>query len=397
LPERAANRTSSGSPRPGLALAAVYAALFVSAGFYLPFFPLFLSVSGLSPEAIGLIVAVPMAVRLFANPLAGTLSDRIGRPRRFLATLGLGAALAFAVMALVPGPAALFVLVAVATIFWGPAFPLTDAFGVRLARERGVDYGRARLWGSVSFIGANIGLGAALHFVAPQAVVWFIAAALLMFAGSAMLMPRLDKTAGEAGAEVPRFSRRVVLGVCAAAIVQSSHSLLYTFGSVHWVSTGISPAMVGVLWAAGVAAEVVVFYFATAALRRYSALGLILIGGVSSILRFALTALDPPQWLLLPLMTMHAFTFTATYLGMVTLAGASGGAAAQGRAQTFASAAVSIAMLLATLAAGPLYARYGAYAFFGSSAIAALGCLLALLAIAQPQSAGPAGKTRAPS
>lgn len=397
MPERAANRTGSKPPRPALALAAVYAALFVSAGFYLPFFPLFLSASSLSPEAIGLIVAVPMAMRLFANPAAGTLSDRIGRPRRFLAALGLGAALAFALMALVPGPAALFVLVAIATVFWGPAFPLTDAFGVRLARERGIDYGRARLWGSVSFIGANIGLGAALHIVAPQAVVWFISGALLMFAASAMLMPRLDTPAGDAANDAPRFSLRVVLGVFAAAAVQSSHALLYTFGSVHWVSIGISPAMVGVLWAAGVAAEVVVFYFATAALRRFSALGLILIGGVSSMLRFALTALDPPQWLLLPLMTMHAFTFTATYLGMVTLAGASGGAAAQGRAQTFASAAVSIAMLLATLAAGPLYARYGVYAFFGSSAIATLGCLLALMAMAQPQNEGSAGNTRAPS
>ncbi|HRF07748.1 MAG TPA: MFS transporter, partial [Xanthobacteraceae bacterium] len=73
-------------------LASVYAALFVAPGFYLPFFPVFLAAMGFSPEAIGIAIGIPMAVRLFANPIAGVLSDRIGRPRRFLALLGVGAA-----------------------------------------------------------------------------------------------------------------------------------------------------------------------------------------------------------------------------------------------------------------------------------------------------------------
>jgi hypothetical protein len=54
-------------------------------------------------------------------------------------------------------------------------------------------------------------------------------------------------------------------------------------------------------------------------------------------------------------------------------------------------------MLLATLAAGPLYARFGVHAFFASSAIAAFGCLLAFAALAQPQNERAAGNTRAPS
>jgi PPP family 3-phenylpropionic acid transporter len=81
----------------------------------------------------------------------------------------------------------------------------------------------------------------------------------------------------------------------------------------------------------------------------------------------------------------------------VSIAGESGGAGAQGRAQAFSSTAVSIAMLLATIAAGPLYARYGAYSFLGSSLIALFGLGLAIAAWLQPQSAGSAGKTVEPS
>jgi PPP family 3-phenylpropionic acid transporter len=391
------SRTFFAGSRGSGALSAVYAALFVAPGFYLPFFPVFLASLGFSAEAIGIAIGIPMGVRLLANPVAGIFSDRWGRPRRFLTVLGLGAASAFALMAVLPGTGAILLLVALATLFWGPAFPLTDAFGVRLARERGIDYGRARLWGSVAFIGANVALGVALEVLPPVSIVWLIAASLVLFALFAQMLPRLQQPVVEVATAPPKVSAKVLLAVFAAACVQSSHAALYAFGSVHWSASGISSSFIGFLWGAGVAAEVVVFYFATAMLKRFSPIGLILIGGVSSIIRFALTALDPPQALLVPLMTMHAFTFTATFLGMVSIAGESGGAGAQGRAQAFSSTAVSIAMLLATFAAGPLYASYGAYAFLGSSLIAAFGCVLALLAWLQPQSAGSGGKTVEPS
>lgn len=391
------SRTPPGKSTGSVTLAAVYAALFVAPGFYLPFFPVFLASLGFSPEAIGIAIGIPMGVRLLANPAAGILSDRWGRPRRFLAVLGLGAASAFLLMAALPGTVSVLLLVAVATLFWGPSFPLTDAFGVRLARERGVDYGRARLWGSVAFIFANVALGVALEVLPPVWVVWLIATALVLFALSAQTLPRLQSPSAAEAASPPKIGAKALLAVFAAACVQSSHAALYAFGSVHWRASGISSSFIGFLWGAGVAAEVVVFFFATVLLRRFSPIGLILIGGVSSIVRFALTALDPPQALLVPLMMMHAFTFTATFLGMVTIARESGGAGAQGRAQAFSSTAVSIAMLLATFAAGPLYARYGAYAFLGSSLIAAFGCVLALLAWAQPQSDGSGGKTVEPS
>jgi PPP family 3-phenylpropionic acid transporter len=397
LPDSRPKDTRAGTPGFPHALPAVYAALFVGPGFYLPFFPVFLAALGLSPEAIGVAIGIPMGVRLLANPVAGILSDRLGRPRRFLAVFGVGAALCFGLMSLFSGAGAILLLVALSTLFWGPAFPLTDALGVRLARERGIDYGRARLWGSVSFIAANVALGAALEILPVASIVLAIAVSLGIFALSVMLLPRLEEPPTAEVAAPPRMNPRVVLAVFAAACVQASHAALYAFGSVHWGASGISSTMIGFLWGIGVAAEVVVFYFATVALRRYSAIGLILIGGVSSIVRFALTALDPPQFVLIPLMMMHAFTFTTTFLGMVALAGESGGKGAQGRAQTFASTAVSIAMLCATFAAGPLYARYGAYAFLGSSLIAALGCALAIAAWFQPQSAAVGGKAVEPS
>ena len=103
MPESTPSRTFWGGSKGSGALAAVYAALFVAPGFYLPFFPVFLASLGFSPEAIGIAIGIPMGMRLLANPVAGILSDRWGRPRRFLAVLGLGSASAFVLMAILPG------------------------------------------------------------------------------------------------------------------------------------------------------------------------------------------------------------------------------------------------------------------------------------------------------
>src|SRR6516164_8049663 len=57
-------------------LAAFYAGLFVMDGIQLPFFPVWLKAKGLEPRMIGLVLAIPMIVRVFAIPLAAGTADR---------------------------------------------------------------------------------------------------------------------------------------------------------------------------------------------------------------------------------------------------------------------------------------------------------------------------------
>jgi MFS transporter, PPP family, 3-phenylpropionic acid transporter len=56
-------------------LALFYAALFVSMGIQLPFFPLWLEAKGLDGRMIGLVLTAPMVVRLFAVPVLTRLAD----------------------------------------------------------------------------------------------------------------------------------------------------------------------------------------------------------------------------------------------------------------------------------------------------------------------------------
>lgn len=98
-----------------------------------------------------------------------------------------------------------------------------------------------------------------------------------------------------------------------------AHALLYSFGTLHWHSIGISPSAIGLLWAIGTGAEIFTFSFAAWPLRKFGPLNLVLIGAAAGALRWALTALDLPYAVLVAAQLLHALSFGATHLGALYL------------------------------------------------------------------------------
>ncbi len=275
FPNLAAARQPANGDRGGRrSLAGAFGALFLAIGVYMPFFPVFLAARGLSPEVIGIAIAIPTLVKLMVLPPAGWLWDRIDRPRAMLAAIGLGAAAGFALVGFAPGTVAILAAVAISALFWSPSFALIDAFAVRLQRVRAVDYGRARLWGSVSFVVGNLLAGAALDILPGASIVWLIATPFLLFSLTAWLLPVLPAAAPaptDATDAPDRAPARLVLGIVAVAIVDASHALYYVFASVQWTAAGMSAGLIGFLWSLGVIAEIVLFLYAAPAVRRITA------------------------------------------------------------------------------------------------------------------------------
>ena len=177
---------------------------------------------------------------------------------------------------------------------------------------------------------------------------------------------------------------RLVLGILAVAIIDASHALYYTFASVQWTAAGMSAGLIGLLWSLGVIAEIVLFVYAAQAVRRFKPMPLIVIAGAAAIVRFGVMAFEPAAGLLVVLQMLHGLTFGAAHIGLIALIAESIPDRALGRAQASASTAGGIAMALATLAAGPLYARYGAGAYLPFAALGAIGAALALTAEIAP-------------
>jgi len=145
----------SGRPAPRLAL--FNAAAFLVIGVQLPFWPVWLAGHGLDPQQIAAVFAAAIWAKVVATPAIGALADRIGHRRAVMAGLAGIACLAYAALWPVRGLWPLLALNLVAGVAQSALLPLGDAVTLAAVRERGLDYGRIRVWGSLSFVLASIG------------------------------------------------------------------------------------------------------------------------------------------------------------------------------------------------------------------------------------------------
>jgi PPP family 3-phenylpropionic acid transporter len=363
-------------------LAFVYAGYFLASGWQLPLFPVWLSARGLDPAAIGLALAAYQAVRVAATPAATRIADRHGSLKGAIAVAGFAAAGAVALL----GGMSSVPLIIAATMLFGfasaPLMPLIDAYALKGLRLRARSYGPVRLWGSVSFVAATLTGGLLLTSLAKTHLIWLIfagncAAALLALT----LIPLAPDRRVAHAAGHSHLRRKTFLAVAAAgSLTQASHAVYYGFATLEWTARGYDGTIIGVLWTLGVVAEIVLFAFSARLPPALGAPSLILIGAIGAVVRWIVTAFDPPLALLAPLQLLHALSFGATHLGTMmylTRSAPEGGrAAAQGDIAT----ANTLMMAASSALAGVLYGLGGSRAYLAMAALAAVGGGIALVA-----------------
>jgi len=379
-------------------MSAYYGAIFVIDGIQPPYLPVWLDWRGLTPTEIGVVAALPLFARIVLTPAVALAADRAGAHRRavvLLAWAGVLAAIGLLLAGSLPLIALAVFLLLVATY---SAMPLAETIALAAVRGGSLDYGRMRLWGSLTFIAANVGggfllaaygaafVGYALLFGALATV---LAAHVLAGAGGAVGGASARLPSRGAALELAR-SRPFVLLVLAAGAIQASHAVFYAFGVLHWRELGFSAGTTGALWAVGVLVEVGVLALSGRAIAVFGARGLLLIGGAAGVVRWTIMALDPPLLVLLPLQALHAGTFAATHIATVTLAQALAPEGTHGTAQAVLSAVnAGIAMGLAMAASGPLYEAFGSGAYLAMAGLAAMGILAARMITAPGDQRAP--------
>ncbi len=174
----------------------------------------------------------------------------------------------------------------------------------------------------------------------------------------------------------------------------SSHAMLYTFSSLYWEQIGITGSQIGLLWGAGVAAEVCVFFWSSWLLRRFSIWQLIFAGTMMSILRWAAFPLATDFYSFIPLQVMHAFTFATAHLGLQRLITQRVPGHQEATAQGLYFFYSNIFLAVSTFFCGFVFNRFGGVSFLFMCVLAVAGTLFVLAGwLAQPQRAGAGGRT----
>ncbi len=391
--EERAGGASAVSPRASysLRLALFYGALFLIYGVHLPYFPVWLDWRGLTPEQIALITAAPFFLRLFVTPTVAMLADSTAR-HRSLVILLTSLTLMLAVLLSQMESFLPILLVSLAfAISLSTVMPLTETIAIAGVRAHGLDYGRMRLWGSLTFVGVGFAGGWLIDHVGPNAVIGCIVAGAAATAASAWLLPDpLSKAQGSAAtrasgagriSEAANLVRSPVFlaFLLAAGAAQGAHGMFYTFGALSWKAQGISTSAVGFLWAIAIAGEVALFAYSSRVVRRWGPVTLIVAATAAAVLRWALMSLSPPFPVLVALQTLHTLTYGASHLGAMHFISRAVPESSQGTAQAlYATVASGVLMGVATLTSGWLYSRIGAHAYWAMVALAGLGLAGAL-------------------
>lgn len=371
---------------PGLAtrLAAFYAAFFFVVGIQMPFFPLWLEAKGLDAGMIGLVLAVPAFVRVAALPIATRAADRRDALRGGIVLASGGAALGYGAVGLSDGAVSILVTYALASLALMPILPLADAYALKGLAAGGRSYGPVRLWGSAAFVAGSLAAGFMLDRVAAIDLIWFIVAASGASAVVAVALTPIS--AGALPREAPPSAARLLrdpafLAVAAAAsLTQASHAVYYGFSALHWRGHGYDGGTVGILWAIGVVAEIVLFAVSGRLPASIGPTVLLLAGAAGGCLRWLAMAFDPPAAALPILQCMHALSFGATHLGAIAFMGRAAPPGLAATAQGYLALAQGVAMAAAMGLSGLLYDAYGAGAYGGMAAAAGLGAAFALAA-----------------
>ncbi|MDP9096357.1 MAG: MFS transporter, partial [Pseudomonadota bacterium] len=294
----------------------LFLSCFFAAGAVLTaYLPLWLADRGLDAALIGSILGAASLARVVAVPLWGWAADRVGRHRVSLFIAASGAALCALLLPAAFDTRSIAACVIAGGIAASALAPLCDAVTLAFAAAGRLDYGRTRAWGSVAYMIATAGAGALLGRFGSVIVPWMLTAGYGAAALLAAGLPRPPTNdAGPRRLSVAPLGPAFRAALAATALTQGSHAAYYGFASLYWRSAGISDAVIGLLIAEGIVAEVALFVWGRRLVEWLGPARLTGIAATACLLRWLLTAMTSSVPLLAAIQVLHAGSFACQHL-----------------------------------------------------------------------------------
>ncbi len=304
-------------------LSGFYFFYFAFVGAMSPYWGPYLKSLGFSAFQIGVLMSLLAVMRIFAPALWGWIADRSGKRVAIVQLAALLSFVAFAGVFAGSGFWWLFLVMALMSFFWSASLPLVEATTFSHLGERADRYGHVRLWGSVGFILAVVGLGYVLDHVHIGHLPWMILAVLGGLVLFARFMPEAEVMPHHTDrSPVWRILRRpeVLVLIAAGFLMSAAHGPYYSFYSIYLEDNGYSKSHIGWLWALGVICEIAVFLYLPQIFKRFTLEHVLMASFALAVLRFLLIAwcIRLPELIVLA-QTLHAATFGAYHAAAVAL------------------------------------------------------------------------------
>ena len=361
-------------------------AYFAYAGLFSTYAPLWFASLGFSTLAIGSIASLQSATRLFSPYAWAWLADHSGQRVRLLrwaVGLSLLCSLGFLIA---PQPAWVVWITVALFVCTAAVIPISESALAQLVSPDGAldtrRYGRVRVWGSVGFVMAVMLSGFALEGLG---VTWFPALVVALLAGLMLAVMRLPAVAEPPhAADAPQGAlsvlREPVVAWFFAGVFLTvlAHTSLYAFFSLYLDALGYSNSAVGMIWAVGVAIEVLWFWFQSRWAHGLTMHGWLVLAALVTALRLAGVALfGGIAWVLVLTQFTHAITFAAQHTACIAVINRHFPGRLRGRGQAlYAVLGYGASGVVGGVGGGALSEALGFAAVFWAASAAALAAAL---------------------
>jgi PPP family 3-phenylpropionic acid transporter len=376
-------------------LSGFYFFYYATVGAFMPYWSPYLEARGFSATQMGIAYALMGVTRSFMPIAWGWWADTTGKR---ITTIRWAVLVSLALFLCIPFSSTIFAVgffMLAYSIFWHALLSQFEVVALSHLEPYRGDYSRVRLWGSVGFVAAVLGLGPILDAGGILPLPWLVAALFAAMAVSAYLVPEVPMTGHGVTASVPildvlrRPSVKALLAAC--LLSQLSFAPYYNFFTLFLERHQYTRGTAGFLWALAVLAEIGLFLLMGRLISAVGARRLMLAVLAATAARWVLTPLLVDSLPLLILLQLsHALTFGAYHSLAVYYVQQYFPGSMQGRGQAFYNAAAyGVGGSIGSLASGYVWQHLSPEAvFFGAGLAALLGWWIAWRYLRDPHAGG---------
>ncbi|MFV2005695.1 MAG: MFS transporter [Gammaproteobacteria bacterium] len=368
-----------GKSVPYWKLSGFYFFYFASLGVLIPYWSLYLKSLGYNSLIIGSLIAILPATKLIAPYIWGWLADHTRRSMFIIRVASILALLSFSLVFVSDQLWWLTVAMLLFSFFWNAILPQFEAMTLNHLGSDSHRYSMIRLWGSLGFIVIVVLIGDLLQssdagLIPLVVLITFVFISLTSFIVPEKLnVPHVDHSPIWHVIKQPKVL--AFLAVC--FLMLFSHGPYYTFYTIYLEDNGYSTYMIGVLWAVGVLAEVIIFLLMHRLLPMFGARKLLIVTLLLTTLRWLLIGFFVDDLSILFLaQLLHAFSFGVFHAVGISLVHEYFTGSHQGRGQAlYASTSYGAGVAAGSLISGMVWDWWGAELLF---MLASLCTLLAM-------------------
>ena len=208
--------------------------------------------------------------------------------------------------------------------------PFIESLASLFLKEEGIDYGKARTWGSVSFTLVGIAAGGIIGYVGSVALYYILIILLVLYVVFMFLpQPKLVRTltvnksdnnnAGKLYSWALKDKNAILL-ILVVFLYQLSHTAYNNYNALYLESMNINAKWLsGLILNISVIAEILFFIFSKKIIGKIKPTQLLVFCGIGAIIRWLMLAIFHNIYVFVVMQTFHAITFAVGHIAFILI------------------------------------------------------------------------------